>query len=974
MDLDGLLVAIRDELAPRAWAAAVLLAREGAVRGVSIGDDEVQLQVKDRQGMPHTVWLFPDDEEWECDCGIPGSVCVHVAAAAISLHQSGREGLAMPAPKHEYQVQLRYVFQQVKSDLKVHREVVSPDGGVSLLEGTLAESALFATQADALAESLLVTAPLGPLPADTLRRLIAQLDGREVMLDGAVVRVSNEPVLFRVRVTEQEGGFRVGLFRPPALDALYRGAALLAGELRPTSHGSLRPDQRRQLVQGVSFRADQVGRLVGEILPRLAEQIPVDIETDRLPSGTQLEPRVRLHLAEVDAGLEVRAEVAYGEPAVAVVRNGALQALGDVHAARDIGAERRVAREYEEWTGLPVDYRHVLSPSRAAAFLSEVVAGFKGEVVGKVRTERYRIERRAVRPEIQVRPVQGGGGFTLDVSFSGERGSAEARDVLVAWQSKRPLVALREGGFAPLPEAWLTENAPLLLELLESRDERGRVHRNATAALMELLEGTEAQIPPDLERLKRFLEGGEGLPEVFLPSSFRATLRPYQVAGLQWLGFLRDMELSGILADDMGLGKTVQTLAIMASTPGPHLVVAPTSVLTNWEREAQRFAPSLRVSLFHGPRRELDLGADIVLTSYALLRLDQELLGAHDWNWVVLDEAQAIKNPSSQTAQAAFALAGRHRLALSGTPVENRLEELWSLFRFLMPGLLGTLSSFKERFSRPIEAGDPRASKLLRARIRPYVLRRLKRNVAAELPPLTEIVVQCSMAQDQQRIYDATRAAGRAEVQRMLSERGSGAVAFSVLEALLRMRQAACDPALVPGVGDEVSSCKLDRLEEMLLELVTDDHKVLIFSQWTGLLDRVEPRLRSLGVPWVRLDGSTRDRAAVVDRFQDPEGPPVFLISLKAGGTGLNLTAADYVIHLDPWWNPAVEQQATDRAHRIGQDKPVVSCRLVAEGSVEEQILVLQESKRNLAEAAIGGEAGMLRALTADELRSLFDL
>jgi SNF2 family DNA or RNA helicase len=248
------------------------------------------------------------------------------------------------------------------------------------------------------------------------------------------------------------------------------------------------------------------------------------------------------------------------------------------------------------------------------------------------------------------------------------------------------------------------------------------------------------------------------------------------------------------------------------------------------------------------------------------------------------------------------------------------------------------------------------------------VLRRRKQQVASELPPLTEVVVRCEMGRDQRRVYDAVRASAWARVQRVLGDRGA---TMQILELLLRMRQAACDPTLLPG-DHEADSCKLDRLEELLVELICDDHKALIFSQWTSLLDRVEPRLRTLGIDWVRLDGATRDRQAVVDRFQDPEGPPVFLISLKAGGTGLNLTAADYVVHLDPWWNPAVEQQATDRAHRIGQERPVVSCRLVAAESVEERILELQEAKRALADAALGTEGGFLRVLSAHELRSLF--
>ena len=291
-----------------------------------------------------------------------------------------------------------------------------------------------------------------------------------------------------------------------------------------------------------------------------------------------------------------------------------------------------------------------------------------------------------------------------------------------------------------------------------------------------------------------------------------------------------------------------------------------------------------------------------------------------------------------------------------------------------MPGLLGSLESFRERFVKPIEAGSPKAREDLHRRVKPYVLRRLKQQVAPELPELTEMVIRCEMSTAQRTVYDAVRMAARADVQRAIAERGVGRSTFQVLEALLRMRQACCDPSLLPGeAGQGAPSCKLDRLEELLVDVVDKDHKLLIFSQWTGLLDRVEPRLKALGLDWVRLDGSTRNRQQVIDAFQHEDGPPIFLLSLKAGGTGLNLTAADYVVHLDPWWNPAVEQQATDRAHRIGQDKPVVSCRFIAENSVEERILELQESKRELAEVALGSDGGFVKSLNADELRSLFE-
>jgi SNF2 family DNA or RNA helicase len=445
-------------------------------------------------------------------------------------------------------------------------------------------------------------------------------------------------------------------------------------------------------------------------------------------------------------------------------------------------------------------------------------------------------------------------------------------------------------------------------------------------------------------------------------------LRSYQRRGVAWLSVLRDAGLGAVLADDMGLGKTLQALCALA---GRTLVVTPTSVLHNWAQEIARFRPALRASLYHGPRRALDPEADVTLTTYALLRLDADALAAVDWGAVVLDEAQNVKNPDSQAARAAFRLRAGFRVAMTGTPVENRLEELWSQLHFTNPGLLGGLADFTARTARPIAAGGAAgeaAAARLRERIRPFVLRRRKREVAPELPPRTDLVLRCELDPGERTLYEAVRAATRDEV---LAKLRAGGSVLSALEALLRLRQAACHPALVPGQRAEGSS-KVALLLEELESVVADGHKALVFSQWTSFLDLVEPPLRAADIAFERLDGSTVDRAGVVARFQDDAGPPVLLVSLRAGGTGLNLTAADHVFLLDPWWNPAVEDQAADRAHRIGQERPVLVYRMVAADTVEERILALQERKRALTDVALG-EAARAAALTRDDLLSLLE-
>jgi len=398
-------------------------------------------------------------------------------------------------------------------------------------------------------------------------------------------------------------------------------------------------------------------------------------------------------------------------------------------------------------------------------------------------------------------------------------------------------------------------------------------------------------------------------------------------------------------------------------------------VLFNWAKEAQRFRPDLKICVYHGPSRSLDDGAALVITSYALLRLDLAKFLGVTWETLVLDEAQTLKNASSQAAKAARQIAAGFKLGLSGTPVENRLDDLWSLMHILNPGLLGDRRYFQDRYARPIEQGDTVRTEALRSRIAPFVLRRRKADVLTDLPPRTETLLYAELSPAERDRYDIVRAASRREIIEQLQSPngdGDGVNMIAALEALLRLRQAACHPDLLPGVSGEASS-KLALLVETLQTSTQNGHKTLVFSQWTGFLDLMEPALECAGLAFLRLDGSTRDRSGVVESFQKSDGPPILLISLKAGGVGLNLTAADHVIIADPWWNPATEDQAADRAHRIGQDRPVLIQRLVALDTVEERILQLQERKRQLAAAAIDGQKMTGASITKEDLLALID-
>ncbi len=485
---------------------------------------------------------------------------------------------------------------------------------------------------------------------------------------------------------------------------------------------------------------------------------------------------------------------------------------------------------------------------------------------------------------------------------------------------------------------------------------------------------------------ERFRET-QAIPHAPVPKSFTAELRPYQQQGVDWLQDLMAHGLGALLADDMGLGKTAQTIAhiVIEAASGrlldPALVVVPTSLITNWTAEIARFAPHLRVEVLHGldrhrRRDQLD-GMHVVITTYTVLARDITAMRELPWHIVVLDEAQAIKSPEAKATRAVCQLEARQRICLSGTPIENNLEELWSQFAFLMPGLLGDRRGFAKRFRTPIEKnGDQVRRVQLIRRIKPFIMRRHKSEVATELPPKHTILRRITLAPDQRELYETIRITMHEKVRMQVAERSLAQSRIVVLDALLKLRQACCDPRLVklPSARSIESSSKLDDLLDMITEMIPEGRRILLFSQFTSMLDLIKPRLVEAGVTFVELRGDTTDRAEPVRSFEAGE-VPLFLISLKAGGRGLNLTSADTVIHYDPWWNPAVEDQASDRAHRIGQTKSVFVYKLIAADTVEERILELQQRKAELASVAFeeqGLEGGDLGGLDLGDIDYLF--
>ena len=909
--------AVRGACSPAVWSRGVELSRGNSVHCESVNEDEALFRIALRGGMmSRAVTLFLDDDDWDCECESEQRGCEHAAAAVIVWRRREETGEPVDQPA-KTTGRIAYRFTEEGHALALRR-VVAADGEndrpiraslAAMAEGRVEAPRFVASQADLAAELALSGHRQGKLQGHVIPRLFKALRGAgEMTLDGEPVAVSADAVSQRCVLRDQDDGFRLTLEHDPGIQRRFANAVVLRdGTLHPLGQLGLTGREFEQLPGGVLYGPDRVTDLVTTVLPRLRKLAPVDIETERLPGTEKERPRIIVETEGQGTTLSVLALLVYGDPPRARVDAGRLLHLEGTIPQRDRDAERELLRR------LAAELR--LSPGIRVHFEAEEAVQFKRRLdrwdghVGGDAHERFRLMA-PLAPQLDL------DGDRLEVRFDssgadGGAGPADPAAVFRAWRDNATLVPLLEGGWAPLPADWLARFGDRVADLLAARGNDGLVPRCCAPDLAALCDDLDQPRPPGFDTLRPLLEDFERLPAADLPEDLEADLREYQKKGVDWLAFLRTAGLGALLADDMGLGKTLQALCVLR---GNTLVVAPTSVLHNWVTEAERFRPTLSVNVYHGPKREFS-DADLTITTYALLRLDAEKLTARHWDTIVLDEAQAIKNPDSQVAAAAYRLEGDFRIALTGTPVENRLDELWSQFHFINRGLLGGRADFQDRYATPIGSGDAEAAARLRKRIRPFLLRRLKSEVAPELPPRTEGVLRCELGPDERAVYDGVRAATLENVVKQL-EAGSGVMA--ALEALLRLRQAACHSGLVPGQHAEGSS-KVNLLLETLDSVVAEGHKALVFSQWTSLLDRCEPGLESAGIPFIRLDGATRNRRAVVEEFQRDSGPPVLLISLKAGGTGLNLTAADHVLLLDPWWNPAVEDQAADHPpHRSG--------------------------------------------------------
>lgn len=774
------------------------------------------------------------------------------------------------------------------------------------------------------------------------------------------------------------------------------------GIARPLDH-RVSPAALRRLLRSPTI-AEPASELIGMItygLPKVALEIGAELpELSQVADVIDLEPTFRMRATGSLTEAEVLLSASYADKEVQVRADGISPPVmilppeeGQKRAKCircDIAAQQRAVQLLLD-LGLTADEsgEHFVARSdKAIQFWSEGVGALPEDWDLYVPEDLVGTHVRGKPIMMSARVSSGVDWLNVKISYESEGVGVEREELERCLREGRKFVRLSDNSFAPFDTEKVQAMIDREIELITAAGKSGKIPLSQAGRVQELLnQVASATVAASAKALFQKLASIDEIKAAKKPKGLKATLRPYQEQGLSWLQFVHELNSGGVLADDMGLGKTIQTIALLLhlkaekkTKPLKALIVAPTSVVSNWVREIERFGPSLTTALWHGAGRREQIAdlesANVIITSYALLRRDIDLLKKLPLDYAILDEAQNIKNPLSATAAAAKELAAERRLALTGTPIENRLSEIWSIFEFVSPGLLGPLQKFEEKYARPIDNGDSKQAARLRGVIHPFILRRTKNEVAKDLPPKIEVDKLIDMAPDQKAIYMQVLREVRAQVMGEVERVGVAKSQLHILAGLTKLRQAACDPRLL-GLPREFShddSGKLSALRELIDEAESGGHKVLIFSQFVSMLKLVREALDEDKIKYEYLDGSTTDRQDRIDRFQSDPTVPVFLISLKAGGSGLNLTAADTVIHFDPWWNPAVEDQASDRAHRIGQKKVVTVYRLVAAGTIEEKILQLKQKKKDLVASVLSEDAGGAKTLTRDDLDDLFKM
>ncbi|HTV19879.1 MAG TPA: SNF2-related protein, partial [Polyangiaceae bacterium] len=848
--------------------------------------------------------------------------------------------------------------------------------------------------------------------------LLPKLEGRRVLLEPALMQlrfsqealrphfdlemVGNDTIVAKASFEREGNGRRFSL----SSGGWFEGSP---GWHIDTTEGIARPiDARvspaalRRLLRAptIAEPSNELLYLITNSLPRLSLELGAPLpDLSAVADVVDLPPQFRLRASGSLVNAEVSLRTAYGDIEVEVRADGISPPIilkPPTENQKRATCVRADIVAQQEAVQLLLD--HGLKPAESGeTFVAEGqdALRFWSEGIGSlpeswdlyVPEELVGVQLRSKPVQMQARVSSGVDWLNVQITWESDGVTIDRKEIEQCLREGKKFVRLSDDSYAPLDAERVEAMVAREVELLASAGKNGKLPLSQAGRVQELLSHIpDAKVTAQTKQLFKKLSSIDEIKQIKKPRALKATLRPYQEQGLSWLKFVHDLGTGGILADDMGLGKTIETIALLLLVKQEQktlraLIVAPTSVVGNWVREIDRFGPTLTTALWHGAGRKEQqkdnlANVNVIITSYALLRRDIDLLTKLKLDYVILDEAQAIKNPQSATAQAAKELAPSRRLALTGTPIENRLTEIWSIFDFVSPGILPPLAKFDERYSRPIDQGDSKAAARLKSIIHPFILRRTKMEVAKDLPPKIESDKVIDLGPDQRAIYTQVLREVRAQVMGELDRVGMAKSQLHILAGLTKLRQAACDPRLL-GLPREFShddSAKVQAFRELIEEAQAGGHRVLVFSQFVSMLKILKNALDEDRVRYEYLDGSTQDRTERIDRFQQDPTVSVFLISLKAGGSGLNLTAADTVIHFDPWWNPAVEDQASDRAHRIGQKKVVTVYRLVAAGTIEEKILELKEKKKELVSAVLTEDSGGAKKLSRSDLDELFKI
>ncbi len=1009
--MPALLELIRKKASDRVWSRGVELARRECVLPARGDEDELNFKVMvPGAGQAFEVQLWPQDKDWACDCDGPDP-CVHICAAAIWNTQRIAHGSApgdapageRPGPKV---ARFAYRCRREANALVLDRllvmdqvETVRNEGPVASIKTGLP---LLIEDCDREVERALSFHFGGRIPKEAAHRVWDALQGaNELTLDGEPVQSSGQPVIPIGRVEDDGKGFKVRIVRDRAITEVLGSGSVLCGDtIRPIGDGGLSPEKRQLLTRGVNFPPEEVGRLVAETIPTLRQSIPVEVRTARLPTGEAQRPRLLIETWGSQEELVVKPRLVYGTPPSAEVERGELKLLGGMVPIRDEPAERKLVRSLADGLQLALGIERRLRGEEAvrfAAALAQYQGGSRGSVALDGAAHRQFRRVASLTPDVRIE------GDKLFVSFKGAEGEADASRVIEAWQEGSELAPLVGGGWAPIPHEWLAAHGQRVADLLAAREANtGKVARGAIFDLARLSAELDQPVPPGLEELRTLVGDFAGIPTAPLPEDLRATLRPYQQQGVDWLRFLQRAGLGGILADDMGLGKTLQLLTLLAGVfarapaSPPALVVAPVTLLDNWTREISRFfrPGTFRVLTLYGqglkdlrarpdeidqPLRQLGLtrflrpgwraDCQLVLTTYETLRDYEFSLARELWSVLICDEAQKIKSPAALVTQAAKAMNARFKIASTGTPVENSLTDLWCLFDFVQPGLLGALNEFGRKYKRPIEAKTVReeqALEELNKLFAPQVLRRTKSEVAS-LPAKIEDknCRELRLSPLQRRLYAAALSAHRQKIEACDKQK----VGQAMLGMLQHLRLLCAHPVWLGQTVDTtqpmsqalVDSPKLSWLMGALEGIRRKGEKVIIFTELREIQRVVQHYIgEQFGQRPVVINGSSetrpekdQSRQRLIDQFQAQEGFGVIILSTQAVGFGLNIQKANHVIHYTRCWNPAKEDQATDRVYRIGQAKEVTvyypTVRAEDYVTFEERLGELLTSKRDLA-------------------------